>query len=174
MKNIKAYLILIPFSLVLLFSSCLTEEEKIERTYAMEMEELEEILSGIEKEGYDIDTTDLGVYYVVMEEGDPNGITPAEGDTITIEYIGYYTDGSIFDASKDHFPDGKWTFKYMDEEIGLISGMTDGLSIMTAGAKHDMILTSNLAYGATGQGMVPGYTTLIFTVTLHDIKPLQE
>ena len=174
MKNLKAFSLPVLFSVILVLSSCLTDEEKEERTFAMEMAELEELLLNITKEGYDIDTTDLGVYYVVMEEGDPDGLSPSEGDTITIEYIGYYTDGSIFDASKDHFPDGKWTFKFMDEEIGLIPGMTDGLSVMTAGAEHDMILTSNLAYGATGQGMVPGYTTLIFSVKLHDLKPFQE
>lgn len=174
MKNIKAYSFLVLFCLVLFFSSCLTDEEKEERTYEMEMAELDEMLEKIVNEGYDIDTTELGVYYVVMEEGDAEGISPAEGDTITIEYIGYYTDGSIFDASKDHFPDGKWTFKYMDEEIGLIPGMTDGLSVMTVGAEHDMIITSNLAYGATGQGLVPPYTTLIFSVTMHDIKPVEQ
>jgi len=174
MKNSKVYSLLVLFGIVVLLSSCLTDEEKEERTFAMEMAELDELLLNITKEGYDIDTTDLGVYYVVMEEGNPDGISPSEGDTITIEYIGYYTNGSIFDASQDHFPGGKWTFKYMDEEIGLIPGMTDGLAVMTPGAKHDMIITSNLAYGATGQGLVPAYTTLIFTVTLHDIKPLLE
>jgi FKBP-type peptidyl-prolyl cis-trans isomerase len=174
MKNIKAYSLLVLFGLVLFFSSCLTEEEKKERTYAMEMAELDNLILTVTKEGYDVDTTELGTYYVVYEEGEPDSEYPTEGDTITIDYTGYYTDGNIFDSSKDYFEDGKWTFKYLDPEIGLIPGMSDGLAIMKKGAKYDLIVPSSLAYGATGQGMVPAYTTLIFTVTLHDIKPLEE
>ena len=174
MKNLKYTVLLVLFGIVFLFSSCLTDEEKEERTYAMEMAELDELLEKVSNDGYDIDTTDLGVYYIVYEEGNTGIPSPAEGDTITIEYTGYFTDGSVFDSSKNYFPDGLWTFIFMDEEVGLIPGMTDGLSIMHTGAIYDLIIPSSLAYGPTGSGLVPPYTSLIFTVTLHELKPVAE
>jgi len=175
MKNINTYLFpLLISSIVLIFSSCLTDEEKEERTYAMEMAELDELLEKVSNDGYDIDTTDLGVYYIVYEEGNTGIPSPLEGDTITIDYTGYFTDGSVFDSSKNYFTDGLWTFKFMDEEVGLIPGMTDGLSIMHTGGVYDLIIPSSLAYGATGSGLVPPYTSLIFTVTLHQVKPVAE
>ncbi|MEN8118320.1 MAG: FKBP-type peptidyl-prolyl cis-trans isomerase [Bacteroidota bacterium] len=169
MRNtLKAISLLLITVFILSFSSCLTEEEKIERTFETELIELDAFLAKIIDDGYDLDTTELGVYYLVYEEGE--GAYPAEGDELSIKYTGYFTDGNIFDSTSDYYADGIWTFKYMDPEVGLISGMTDGLAIMKKGSKYDLIIPSNLAYGSTGSGVVPPYTTLILSIELIDIQ----
>jgi FKBP-type peptidyl-prolyl cis-trans isomerase FkpA len=171
MKQLGKYLTL--FILVLfIFSSCLTDDEKEERTFQLELAELDDMLKRIELEGYDIDTTESGLYYVIHESGE--GATPEEGDELSIEYRGYFTNGSLFDASLDHFPDGKWKYTFKDPEDPIIAGMEEGISLMNKGANYDLIVTSNLAYGATGSGLVPPFTTLIFSVIMHDITPATE
>ena len=102
------------------------------------------------------------------------GPFPEQEDTISVEYTGYFTDGGIFDTSQDYYSDGIWIFQYLNEEINLIPGMISGLSVMNKGAEHDMIITSDLAYGATGSQIIPPFTTLIFSVKVHDLKPFIE
>lgn len=170
MKNrIKIPAVLLLFFLILLTASCLTEEEKVERTVETEMQELNELLIRIVNEGYDIDTTDLGVYYVVYEEG--TGVYPKAGDTLTVEYVAAFTDGVVFDASANHFANGKWVFIYKEESV--IQGFDNALSVMKKGGEIDAIIPSTLGYGITGSGVVPPYTTLIFNIKLDNIQPVE-
>ena len=171
MKNvIKIAALPALFFVLLVNTSCLTEEEKVERTLAIEMQELDEFLEKLMADGYDIDTTDLGVYYIVNEEG--SGNYPQAGDTLSVEYIGAFTDGNVFDASANYWPDAIWTLYYKKQSI--IPGFENALSIMKKGGEIDAIIPSTLGYGITGSGVIPPYTTLIFNIKLRNIKPVTE
>jgi len=127
MKNIPKSLNILVLSLTLLVSySCLTDEEKVERTMEIEMQELDDFLKNLISKGYDIDTTDLGVYYIVNQAG--SGDHPKAGDTLSVEYVGSFLNGNIFDASANYWPDATWTFIYKEEDI--ISGFENVLSVM--------------------------------------------
>lgn len=152
---------------VVTFSSCLTSEEKIERTYEMELADLNNFLVQLEEDGYNIDTTDLGVYYIIDTEG--SGLYPKQGDTVTVEYVGAFITGTVFDASINHWEDGLWTFQY--KENNLIPGFEDVLSVMQKGTALDAIIPSPLGYGTAGAGNIPPYTTLLFSMKLHDLRP---
>lgn len=165
-NSIKVNISIVSFLSIFLLVSCLTDEEKAERTYEMEMAEVSELLAHLEAEGYDIDTTDLGVYYIVDEEG--TGPNPMEGDTVSVEYTGAFLDGNIFVSSHNHTIDGKWSFVYLEEK--LITGFIDALSVMNKGAEIDAIVPSSLGYGPQGTGAIPPYTSLIFSIKLHDLK----
>ena len=156
---------------LLLLTSCLDDNEpQIERTAAMEQSELNQALENIITEGYDIDTSELGIYYVVHELGE--GPTVQEGDTCSMEYAGYLLDGTLFDASIDYYPDGIWEFVY--KENPLIPGFEDGIALMNAGMELDMIIPSEFGYGSTGYGIIKPYTPLLFSVIMHDVKPKTE
>ena len=159
------------FLVVILFIfstvSCLTDEEKEERTYEVEQAELSDFIDLLIEEGYDVDTTDLGVYYIENEVG--TGLTPQEGDTVSVEYIGSFLNGAIFDASADHWIDGIWEFVYIEQPI--ITGFNNALSVMKEGGEVDAIFPSIYGYGITGTGVIPPYTSLIFNIKLHDVKP---
>ncbi|MFO7670410.1 MAG: FKBP-type peptidyl-prolyl cis-trans isomerase [Bacteroidales bacterium] len=159
----------LPVFIMLLTNSCLdsVNDHPTSRTPELEMRELSEALLSLQAEGYDIDTTDLGIYYIIHEEGE--GPLAQEGDTISLEYTGYLMGGYIFDASSFHYPDGIWEFVLDSSE--LIPGFVDGISVMNKGAAINMIIPSTYAYGATGSGPIEPYTTILFTARLHDLKP---
>ena len=166
-KTIKTVAIL--FAFIFTITSCLTSGDEPEpRTPEMEAAEIDQVLKKLVEEGYDIDTTDLGIYYVVEEEG--TGLFPAAGDTCFMEYTGYFIDGAVFDTSHDHFPNGIWEFNYL--ENSLIPGFEDGIALLNKGAEINMIIPSSLAYGPGGTSGIPPYTTLLFAAKMHDLKPV--
>lgn len=149
--------------------SCTPEDDG--RTQAQEEAELNELIQVLIQDGYDVDTTDLGVYYITHEPGTGNNAMPL--DTISILYEGFLTDGSMFDASQNYYDDGIWEFVFT--ETPLIPGFDDGLAHMNKGAEMEFIIPSWLAYGAYGSPTAIGpFSTLIFAVKMDDIKPVSE
>lgn len=165
-KKISFFIVI---SFVFITISCIdsVEEQEQQRTPELEAAEIDAVINQIEEDGFNVDTTDLGVYYVVQEEG--TGPFPTAGDTIFMEYTGYFLDGTVFDNSFNHFPEGIWEFNYM--ENSLIPGFEDGIALLNSGAEVDMIIPSHLAYG-TGTESIPPYTPLIFATKMHDLKPV--
>lgn len=143
------------------------DEEIPARTPEMEIAELNNLLSTIEENGFDIDTTDLGIYYIVHTEGE--GALAQIGDTLRLEYAAYFFDGKVLDASAYHYPDSIWEFIFIENQ--LISGFEDGILLMNKGAQLEMIIPSEHAYGATLYGGIEPYTPLIFAAKMHDINP---
>src|SRR5690606_4141737 len=133
-----------------------------ERTSSTEEEELNLSLENLEKAGYDIDTTELGVYYIMNKTG--IGSFPVEGDTCMLIYTGFFLNGSVFDSSGDYYLDSIWQFNY--KKVSLIPGFNDGIGLLNKGAEADIIVPSKLAYGASGYGAIPPYTTLVFTLKM--------
>lgn len=168
MKKSLRSLIVFTLTVTAMFStSCLDNTEN--RTFEQELQELNELILRLHDEGYDVDTTDLGIYYIVHEPGE--GPYPVEGDTLTIRYEGFFTDGSMFDSSDPWAPDG-WEFVYLRQP--LIVGFNDGLAVMNKGSEVELIIPSNLAYGAYGTDIIGPYTTLIFGVKMEDLRPAKK
>lgn len=154
--------------LAVLISSCLPNNEEIEvPTLEQELSLLNSYINNLQLEGHDIDTTELGVYYVTIEEG--VGDFPKAGDTLEVGFDGYLIDGSLFDTSENYNEDGTWEFEFGNPP--LIPGWDDGMKVINKEAIVQFIVPSELAYGSTGSGIIPAYQTLIFVVQMIDIKP---
>jgi len=166
---IRTVAIFFTISTIFIATSCLDgiDENPYPRTPELEESELNEALQKLVAEGYDIDTTNLGIYYIVNEEGE--GPLAKAGDTLSLEYTGYFFGGQVFDASAYHYEDSIWKFVF--KEMNLIPGFEDGISIMNKGAGIEMIIPSQYAYGAYGYGPVGPYTTILFSAKLHDLEP---
>ena len=114
-----------------------------------------------EKEG--VITTDSGLQYQIIAEGD--GEKPTASDTVTVHYEGRLVDGQIFDSSLQRgepatFPLG-----------GVIAGWTEALQLMPVGSKWQLTIPPELGYGERGAGGKIGpNAVLIFDVELLDIK----
>lgn len=162
---------LIGLSSVVLMSSCLDmiDEEDETPTRAQEIQLLNTYLDSLAAQGNDIDTTDLGVYYVEIEEGEGEVAQP--GDTLIVGYAGYFINGQMFDSSNYNSEDGKMEFVL--ENPPLIAGWDSGMKVMNEGSKYQFVVPSEYAYGSEGGGIFPPYSTLIFVVKMFEIKPAQ-
>jgi FKBP-type peptidyl-prolyl cis-trans isomerase FkpA len=95
-----------------------------------------------------------------------NGPAPKRGDTVTVHYTGWLTDGVKFDSSVDR---GE-PFAFVLGTGQVIAGWDEGVAAMQTGDKARLTIPPELAYGASGYpGAIPPNATLIFEVELLSI-----
>jgi FKBP-type peptidyl-prolyl cis-trans isomerase len=110
-----------------------------------------------------IKTTASGLQYQELKAG--SGPKPAATSTVKVHYTGTLIDGTKFDSSVDRGEPVEFPLN------GVIPGWTEGLQLMSKGAKYKFFIPSNLGYGERGAGNAIGPNeTLIFEVELLDIK----
>lgn len=168
-KTIKLFAFAIIGLVIFISVSCINSDDLPERTSATEEQELFQSIANLEKAGYNVDTTALGVYYIMNKTG--NGSFPVEGDTCLLIYTGFLLNGNVFESSGDYYQDSIWQFNY--KKVNIIPGFNDGVALLNKGAEADVIIPSKLAYGATGLGAIPPYTPLVFRMKMKDLKPVQ-
>ncbi len=112
------------------------------------------------KEG--VVTTESGLQYKVLTEG--TGAKPTEADRVKVHYTGKLLDGTVFDSSVQRGePATFWVTQ-------VIRGWQEVLQLMPVGAKYQVWIPSELAYGASGVGqMIKPHATLEFEVELLEI-----
>lgn len=115
------------------------------------------------KEG--VKTTDSGLQYEVITAAE--GAKPAKTDSVKVHYEGKLVNGSIFDSSVQR---GEPISFGLDQ---VIPGWTEGVQLMSKGAKYRFVIPHNLAYGPQGRPGIPPFSTLIFEVELLGINEPQ-
>jgi FKBP-type peptidyl-prolyl cis-trans isomerase len=104
----------------------------------------------------------------VTDEVIGTGATAAEGDELTVQYVGSLTNGTVFDASAPRGPEG---FKFVLGARQVIQGWDQGLVGMKEGGKRKLVIPASLAYGERGAGdVIPPNATLIFEVELVKVQ----
>ena len=99
------------------------------------------------------------------------GAVAAAGDTVTVNYIGALTNGTVFDASANHQETANgFTFKLGAGQV--IKGWDLGVAGMKEGGKRVLVIPSALAYGSqeVGGGVIPANSDLIFQVELLKVQ----
>lgn len=91
------------------------------------------------------------------------GATAAAGDSVTVNYVGSFIDGKVFDASASHGSTG-FTFNLGAGQV--IKGWDQGVAGMKEGGKRKLIIPASLGYGPNDYGPIPGNSTLVFEVEL--------
>jgi FKBP-type peptidyl-prolyl cis-trans isomerase FklB len=113
------------------------------------------------KEG--VKTLPSGLQYKVIKAG--KGKKPKLTDTVTTHYKGTLIDGTEFDSSYRRGQPATFPVN------GVIPGWTEALQLMEEGAKWQLFIPSNLAYGDRGAGhMIGPNATLIFEIELISIQ----
>ena len=107
--------------------------------------------------------TPSGLQYEVIAEG--TGKSPKATDTVKVHYEGRLIDGKIFDSSIQRGEPIAFPLN------GVIAGWTEGLQLMSEGAKYRFHIPYHLAYGEQGAGAsIPPYATLVFDVELIEVQ----
>ena len=113
-------------------------------------------------------TTPPVTQLIEQDEVIGTGATAVAGDTVTVNYVGSLTDGTVFDASADHGTSG---FTFVLGAGNVIKGWDEGIVGMKVGGKRKLIIPASLAYGNQAVGnIIPANSTLIFEVELLKVK----
>ncbi len=107
--------------------------------------------------------TASGLEYRVLRQGDGKA-HPAALDTVKVNYRGWLVDGTEFDKS---------TSPVSFVLTNVIRGWTEGLQLMTKGAKFEFKIPAELGYGNQPKDRIPPNSVLFFEVELLDIKSRQ-
>lgn len=116
------------------------------------------------KEG--VTTTESGLQYKVLEAGE--GEMPTAESTVQVHYEGRLISGEVFDSSLS---------RGTPVEFGLtqvIPGWTEALQLMQEGAKWELYIPSDLAYGPAGGRTIGPNEALIFQVELLQANYVPE
>jgi FKBP-type peptidyl-prolyl cis-trans isomerase len=112
------------------------------------------------KEG--VQTTASGLQYRVIKQG--AGPSPTANDIVNVTYKGWLIDGTVFDETPPGqtatFPAG-----------ALIPGWVEALQLMKEGDEWEIVIPSELGYGAQGAGgVIPPNQTLVFNMALLGVQ----
>lgn len=106
-----------------------------------------------------VTVTKSGLQYEVLNEG--SGKKPKATDTVRCHYEGRLLDGTVFDSSYKRNEPADFGLQQV------IAGWTEGVQLMSEGAKYRFYIPYMLAYGEGGAGaMIPPFSTLVFDVEL--------
>ena len=110
-----------------------------------------------------VTTTESGLQYEVLREGD--GARPTAEDQVRLHYRGTLIDGTEFDSSYARGEPAEFKVNQV------IAGWTEALQLMSEGAKWELYIPSDLAYGNRGAGSDIGPdAVLVFEVELLKAK----
>jgi len=117
-----------------------------------------------EKDG--VETTESGLQYEVIEEG--SGDQPSAEDTVRVHYTGELLSGEVFDSSRERGEPVTFALNQV------IPGWTEGLQLMSEGARYKLYIPADLAYGPGGNRGIGPNETLVFDVELLAVNPETE
>ena len=106
-------------------------------------------------------TTPSGLKYEDLKVG--TGAEAKAGQTVSVHYTGWLTDGRKFDSSVD-----RWQpFEFPLGMGRVIKGWDEGVQGMKVGGTRKLTIPPGLGYGSRGAGgVIPPNATLLFEVEL--------
>lgn len=107
-------------------------------------------------------TTASGLQYKVLSAG--AGDSPKANDQVTVHYKGTLLDGTEFDSSYKRGQPATFGVSQV------IKGWTEALQLMKPGAKWQLFIPPELAYGEPGRPGIPPNSLLQFEVELISVQ----
>jgi peptidylprolyl isomerase len=110
-----------------------------------------------------LQTTPSGLKYSIDQPG--SGAQPKSGQTVSVHYTGWLTNGTKFDSSRGGDP--------LEFPIGqgrVVKGWDEGIGAMKVGEKRTLVIPPDLGYGAAGSDVIPPNATMVFKVELVGVR----
>jgi peptidylprolyl isomerase len=108
-----------------------------------------------------LESSPSGLQYAIDHPG--TGAQPTAGQTVSVHYTGWLTNGTKFDSSRDR---GQ-PFQFPLGMGRVIKGWDEGVAAMKMGEKRTLVIPPSLGYGERGAGgVIPPNATLVFQVEL--------
>ena len=128
------------------------------------------------QQGITMGDVDEYIYCKVLEVGD--GETPLYKDAVKAHYRGWLIplyDGRevVFDQSYQGSLDKDVAIPVEFDVNGVVEGWTTALQEMKVGDRWLIYIPSDMGYGDTGSSSIPGYSTLIFDLSLAGVERLK-
>lgn len=142
-------------------SSCFPEKQDYA---AQEQQKIDDYFT--QNPTLNFEVKESGLYYLETVAGD--GELAQTHDTAYVFYTGKFLNGQIFDSNI-----GDDTLAFPVDEGWMIPGFDEAITYMREGSKSMMIIPSNLGYGPQGWYIIPGYTPLLYDVSLVKLVPGQ-
>ncbi|RTE85710.1 MULTISPECIES: FKBP-type peptidyl-prolyl cis-trans isomerase [Gammaproteobacteria] len=110
-----------------------------------------------------VTVTESGLQYEVITEG--SGAQPGPEDVVRVHYAGTLIDGTEFDSSYSRGEPLEFPLNRV------IPGWSEGVQLMSEGAKYRFVIPSDLAYGSDARpgSPIPANSTLVFEVELLEV-----
>ena len=109
-----------------------------------------------------------------QEVTEGTGEQAVPGSIVSILYVGRFSDGTIFDSSEAH---GNEPLVFQLGAPGIIPGFQVGVNGMRVGGERTIAVPPAMGYGAedvkdpAGKVIIPGNSTLIFSIKLVKVEP---
>lgn len=94
------------------------------------------------------------------------GAEAVSGKSVTVNYTGKLTNGTVFDSSYSR--NQPFTFTLGAGQV--IKGWDEGVAGMKVGGTRELTIPPSLGYGSQATGSIPPNSTLIFTVQLVSVN----
>lgn len=114
--------------------------------------------------------TDLGIYYIVLEEGEGTKL-PIVNNTVTINYVGQVLYGRKFDSSYET----NSPLQFLVGSGAVVTGFEEAVKQMKLNERTLFFIPSRYAYGergrpSGGREIIPSFATLTFEIKLENIQ----
>ncbi len=118
----------------------------------------------------DVDHREDGM--VIINYGGDDGIIPHDGDSISVHYYGYLSDGTIFDASYNRGVPFTFTYPPLNRAI---TGWGIGMEGFAMGNHRKLIIPGYLGYKEAGnpRANIPPSATLMFNAYMAHIEHVE-
>jgi len=155
----------------------LQKKEMEEKMKVMQENEEKDLKEYLQKNKINQKPEESGLIIIVSKKG--SGSFPASGDSVYVNYSGYFLNGNLFDTNIETiakkfglYQEGRpyRPFAFLLGSGNVIPGWEEGISKLNKGARARLIIPSSLAYGPSGSPpVIPPFSTLIFDVEIINI-----
>lgn len=151
------------------------QEEKLEKQKKTDDKAIVEYLK---KNKLEAKATASGLYYLIEKEG--SGPQPKRGDQVSVNYVGRFMDGKIFDTSSEEVAKKNNVYNPQRQYVPLqfplgvqpmIKGWEEAMYLIKEGSTAKIFLPSHLAYGPAGSppNIAPN-TIIMFELELVKVQ----